>query len=202
MTNEFNIQDLFQEKFGVQINEFEGKDTYQDIGDNADLNFGVTTNSEGTKSQVIGAKTTKEKASELYTDYKGRYYFLPIYLDKKLLPHAVLKFQSKKRIVETALVGQRGTVKEYITTEDYQISIRGFCLGGKLQWPEEEVAMLRDLYAKDEALEIASVVTDMFMQEGEDKVVIKSLDFEEFKSTHVVAYTMELVSDSIFTLHV
>ncbi len=209
----FDIQKLFAERFSYPINEWIKDKKYSN---DSDFRYDQQNSADtrGTATRSITAKTTP-KGGELYTTYKGKYYFLPIYLGGELLPHGVVKIQSKKHIVETPLVGQRGTVKEFISLEDYAISIRGFLIGDKLTWPEAEVEKLRKLYARNEAIEMRSAVTDLFLlpqkdpdepqtdkKTQPDRVIIKALDFDEFKSTHVVAYSMELVSDSVFEIEI
>ena len=57
-----------------------------------------------------------------------------------------------KTIVETATVGKyrKGTVKEYITTEDWSISIKGLCvdLENIEKYPANQVQDLHDLFEK------------------------------------------------------
>ena len=118
------------------------------------------------------------------------------------LPHPVVSISSKKTIIETALTERRGTVKELINIEDYQITIRGLIIGGTNELPEADVAKLVDIYELNVAVTITNALTDIFLLKGgSERVVIKSLDFPEVKGVkNVRGYTLVMVSDQSFSL--
>jgi hypothetical protein len=98
------------------------------------------------------------------------------------------------------MVNRRGQVSEQISTEDFQISIRGLMWGAGT-WPEDQVSALRDLWERNEALTIENVLTDIFLVRpttgGKDKVIIDTMPeiFSVQGKEDVVAYSLELVSD-------
>lgn len=81
-------------------------------------------------------------------DSAGRIYELP--------NEPLVSFTQSKTIEETATVGteRTGTVKEFITANDVQMSIRGICFDQENpeQYPTAQVQMLQDLYNRHESL--------------------------------------------------
>ncbi len=107
----------------------------------------------------------------------------------------------RKTIKETPTVGKyrKGTVKEYINTEDYNITLRGVCIDTENpnRYPAEQIQELNALFEKNEALE---VVDNMFFaQFGIDKVVLKDIALAEMAGQEgVQKYTIKAVSDQDF----
>jgi len=133
----------------------------------------------------------------------GAPFFMPIRLGGVLLPNEPsIIIIAKKNILETALVGstRRGTVKELIAVEDYEITIRGIAINyeSKLVYPEDQVKALHDLFLRNEALEIQSALTNLF---GIYRLVIKQATFPEMTGIqHAQAYEFGCVSDEDFIL--
>lgn len=133
----------------------------------------------------------------------GKAYFMPIRLGGVLLPNEpTIVITGRKNILETPLVGstRKGTVKELISVEDYDITIRGVAINLKsnLVYPEDEVKRLHDLFNRNEALEIECALTNLF---GIYRVVIKQVAFPEMRGLqHAQAYEFQCVSDEDFIL--
>ena len=148
-------------------------------------------------------KTSSDFGSTLRKkDAQGRWYFMPIALEHKgteyEIPNAVISIRGKKSIVETAMVGRKGTVKELISVDDYEIRIAGVCLD--VDFPDQQITALNELYNINESVTLKCALTDIFLDE-EDKVVIKSIDFAEMKGCETAqVFTMELVTDRSFEL--
>lgn len=106
-----------------------------------------------------------------------------------------------KTIVETATVGKyrKGTVKEYICTEDYNITIKGVCidLDDPELYPGKQVQLLNDLFDINDALEVESnPFLELF---GIRKIVLKDIQFDEMIGEQgVQKYTITAVSDQDF----
>lgn len=106
-----------------------------------------------------------------------------------------------KTIVETATVGKerRGTVKEYINTEDYTLNIRGLCFNAATPevFPSEQVLELNKLFAINDAVDIeANPFLELFEIR---KLVFKSIDFEDMAGMPgMQKYTVTAVSDQDF----
>ena len=109
----------------------------------------------------------------------------------------------QKTIVETATVGKEriGTVKEYICTEDYQISIRGVCVNDdpdeREVFPSDQVEKLQKMFLINDKIE---VVTNPFLELfGIRSVVLKSIDWEEMAGQQgLQKFTINAVSDNDF----
>lgn len=125
--------------------------------------------------------------------YKGQKFELP---NEPLISIGLVK-----TIVETATVGKyrKGTVKEYICTEDYNITIRGVCvdLTDPEIYPADQVALLNDLFEINDALEIESnPFLELF---GIRKIVLKDINFDEMAGeAGMQKYTITAVSDQDF----
>ncbi|NDC42899.1 MAG: hypothetical protein EBZ77_15340 [Chitinophagia bacterium] len=143
-----------------------------------------------------------------------REYFLPVkltYIDasqetKELwLPHPVLSVSVRKNVVETPLTERRGTVKEIINIQDYQIKIRGLALITTRDFPEDAIADLREVFEAKRTVQISNAITDIFLLRTErrssDDVLITSFALPETRGVkNVRAYEMDLVSDEPFNL--
>lgn len=157
----------------------------------------------GYPGEAASEKTSSDFGSTLRKkDAQGRWYFMPIVLEhdgtEYEMPNAVISIRGKKTVVETAMVGRKGTVKELISVDDYEIRIAGVCLDA--DFPDQQINALNELYNINEAVTLKCALTDIFMDE-EDKVVIKSIDFAEMKGCETAqVYTMELVTDRSFEL--
>lgn len=140
-------------------------------------------------------------------DATGREYYMPITLGGIELPNAMMRISGQKEILKTPLQGQRGTVKELINIDDYQITIRGLIIGEQPEYPEDMVKQLRKLYERNEAIELRCPISDIFLvtpeREGFDKVVIEAIDFPEVNGTmNVRPYEIRLISDEEFDLFI
>jgi hypothetical protein len=106
-----------------------------------------------------------------------------------------------KTIVETATVGKyrKGTVKEYINTEDYQLTIRGVCVNTEDDeaYPTDQVNELNKMFAVNEALE---VVSNPFLELFKiRKLVLKEISLDEMMGQpNLQKYRITAVSDEDF----
>lgn len=121
------------------------------------------------------------------------------------LPYPIVTISSKKTIVETALTERRGTVKELINVQDYEIVIKGFLIGKGNEFPEEDVATLRAIYELNTPVSIQCPLTDVFLlqagRKGSDYVVIKDLKILPISGVkNIRPYELHLVSDEVFNL--
>lgn len=138
--------------------------------------------------------------------FTGGKYFLTLTLTHKGVDYALpneplISLGLSKTIVETATVGKyrRGTVKEYICTEDYTISIKGICFDedNPSAYPSEQVRLLRSMVDINEALEIKS--NPFFTLFDIGKIVIKDIQFEDMMGQGgMQKYTISAISDQDF----
>ncbi|MFR9574299.1 MAG: DUF6046 domain-containing protein [Rikenellaceae bacterium] len=150
-------------------------------------------------SDTASNKTSSALGSTLRKqDSQGRWYFMPIELNNIEIPNSIISIKGKKTIVETAMVGRKGTVKELISVDDYEITIAGVLLD--TDWPDEAIAELKDLYSLNESISLKCALTDIFL-EDDDSVVIKSIEFPEMKGYECSQiFKMSLVTDRSFEL--
>lgn len=135
-------------------------------------------------------------------DAQGRYYFLPViflYKDKEYeIPNAVISFTGKKTIVETPMVGRKGSVKELINIDDYEIRIQA--MAQDKDFPEAALTELNEIYNINESITLKCALTDLFLV-ADDKVVIKSIDISDMKGEETLTvFTMDLITDQSFVL--
>lgn len=129
----------------------------------------------------------------LKLSYKGQSFELP--------NEPLISLGLTKTIVETATVGKyrKGTVKEYICTEDYSITIKGVCIDlvDPEIYPADQVGLLNDLFEINDALEVESnPFLELF---GIRKIVLKDIQFDEMiGESGLQKYTITAVSDQDF----
>lgn len=121
------------------------------------------------------------KGTRLYKkDVLGRWYFMPITIQYNgvdyELPNAVINLSQSKKIVKTDLVNRRGSVKELISIQDYEITIAAFIKTDDGTYPEEEISRMRDIWRVNESVKLISVITDLLF-EKDDNIVIESIDW-------------------------
>ncbi len=211
----FDLAGLFEQSFGYKTQAFEPEFTPV-AGDSAVVRNGTNTRTQqgATGSPYYGS------------DANGREYYMPVtltYADDVTnttatgaavtntvlfdlqLQYPVVSVTSRKTIIETPLTERRGTVKELINIQDYEIVIRGFIIGQSHEFPEDRVAKLRNVYEKNVALSIKCPLTDIFLlrpdRSGSDQVVITQLIFPAVTGVkNVRPYELHLVSDEPFNL--
>ncbi|MEG1762824.1 MAG: DUF6046 domain-containing protein [Bacteroidales bacterium] len=137
-------------------------------------------------------------------DKNGSYYFMPVTFMHQGKSYeidcALISITGKKNIITTALVGQKGSVRELINIEDYKINIVGAVIGEDGQWPEEKLDDLNELFTINEAIELKCALTDIFFQDS-DKVVITDLNFPAATQIeHVQIVEIQCETDKPFEL--
>lgn len=180
MTAEYNIPDLFALIFNYQALPYPAG------------SFNITASYQDKFSSLGSSLEGK-------TEF-GTPYFLPVKLNGIELPFPLINITAKKRIVQTPLVGRRGTVKELINIEDYAITIKGIAIEKDNRFPEFSITQLKELFEENVSVPIQCALTDIFLQE-DDSVVIQSLNLPDMKGIeHAQAYEMKLISDQDFEL--
>lgn len=198
-TINFDISSLFRQAFGVGRGIPFDPGQVQEPEIRHELDF--------PDSPIVGDATETEfvqvRSSLNASLPDGRQIFMPMQLGGVLLPNEPsIAVSSRKNIVETALAGstRRGTVKELISIEDWQITIRGIAINfeSKLIYPEDQVKSLRDLYERNEALEVKCALTNLL---GIYRLVITGFELPEMIGIqHAQAYQFTCVSDEDFLL--
>ena len=125
--------------------------------------------------------------------YKGQQFVFP--------NEPLISMSLAKTIVETATVGKerKGTVKEFINTEDYVLNIRGVCVNPDYpdEYPTEQVQELQRLFEINDSVE---VMNNLFLELfGVKNLVLKNIEWNEMAGQQgLQVYTVNAVSDSDF----
>jgi hypothetical protein len=165
-------------------------------------NFGYDVPEQFNVEQYSGRTLYSKLGSPFFkADIYGREFFMPVVLDGVLLPFAVVGIRLRKTIVKTSLVERDGTVKEIISSDDYEISVKGIAIypDGDV-FPEDEIMALKKIYEKNQAVVLQCAMTDIFIPK-DDSVVMEDLTFPPVSGVeHARPYEMSLLSDRINTL--
>ncbi len=158
-------------------------------------------------------ETTQISGSTIKTKYLGREVWLPVKffgLDplvffgqtEYFLPWCTVRISCKKNIVKTPLSERQGTVKELYSIDDYTIDIRGFLIDPNRVFPEKQLEELHRFFSINEAVQLDNAITNLFLEENEQRVVLESFDLPEVKGgkNHVKPFAMRFESDSVFDL--
>jgi hypothetical protein len=199
----FNIKEITAKAFSIANSEF----VFEADEKNNKLKIRKPEYSFETKNKSGKRKIDLDNIDESVA--LGGKYFLTLSLKHRQLGANPVKLPNEplvslslnKTIVETATVGKyrKGTVKEYICTEDYAISIRGVCIDPEdpNSYPAKQVRDLKNLIEVNDALEIDN--SRFFNLFGITKIVLKDLKFEEMLGeAGMQKYTITAVSDQDF----
>ena len=123
-------------------------------------------------------------------------------LQEFLFPNEpIVSIGMSKTIVKTATVGKKKkrSVKEYITTDDEVITIKGVCidLNDPDKYPADQVKMINDLFEINDAVDIED--NAFFELFGIRKIVLESLDWDEMiGESGLQKYTIKALGDDDF----
>ena len=195
----FNLADIFERAFGYRTAAFD-PEFAEARGNNPALRV-----DQGAHGSAYYAK-----------DSLGTEYYMPVTiaypdnaetgaLKKWDLPYPVISITSRKTIVETPLTERRGTVKELINIQNYEIVVKGFIIGNTNEFPEDAVTTLRSIYEQNVPLSIQCPLTDIFLlrpdRSGSDQVVLYEIKFPAISGIkNIRPYELHFVSDEPFNL--
>ncbi len=114
----------------------------------------------------------------------------------------LIDVSQQKQIIKTNIQGLAGTVKEYISMGDYQVSIRGALVSESSEtYPETEVRQLREYLEAETAVGVASrFLSDIFDVET---IVIEGFSFPQSEGVpNVQLFEISAVSDKPIELTV
>lgn len=134
------------------------------------------------------------------TNHLGVPYFMDVVIDGYRLPNEpLITINKSKKIVETAIVGSDflGSVKEFISAVDFNITIEGELTDPKKQnFPQAHYERLSDILEKREALDFSNQLAGVF---NIHKVAVKSYAFGKDQGRPFrKSYRISLVSDNDF----
>lgn len=130
--------------------------------------------------------------------WEGRYVLTEITIRKEdgdtmMINDATVTVSLEKHIVRTALVGLNGTIKEYISNGDYDISLTvgivAVDASGNIvdEYPEEGIRRVREFLDENRALEVSSPFFDIL---GIDRMVVSKFSLRQ--DTHSNRQTIEV----------
>ncbi|PIB28919.1 hypothetical protein BFP77_08355 [Maribacter sp. 4U21] len=130
-------------------------------------------------------------------DLLGRPFFMDCTIDGVRLPNEpLITISGRKNIVETIIVGseRKGTVKEFISAEDYKIKIEGLCIDpANKVYPEEQVRQIIDVCERAEPLGFTNAFAALFRI---GSIVIKDYGFGNMKGKpYSQSYYIDAVSN-------
>ena len=131
------------------------------------------------------------KNQKTYTSLEGEQVPFPTLVINTVL----FSVNQSKNIVKTPIQGRNGTVKEYISDGDYDISIRGVIVSENAnEYPKDEVRKLIEILRVQDSFSIAS----RYLNEVFDitDIVIESYSLPQSEGYHnVQAFEINAVSD-------
>ena len=120
-----------------------------------------------------------------------------------LINDVAMNVSLQKEIVKTAIVGRAGTIKEYITDGDYQISMSVGLVSvndqGEIidQYPERALAQLREILERPEALEVSSAFLDVF---GITHIVVAGFSAKQMTHSNRQVIDITAMSDTEYVI--
>lgn len=146
------------------------------------------------------------QGSPLWRDTNSYTGFMPVTIvaagKEYQLGHTIVSISGKKKLVETDMTERNGSVIELIHTGNYEIALRGIALGQNGEFPDEEIAILKDLYISNEPIGFRCALTDIYL-EADDSCVIKGFDIPAKAGVeNVREYSLSIVSNPILTLEI
>ena len=137
-----------------------------------------------------------------YTNNKGKpISYGGIFTNDKLNNHFVVNtvlidVSQQKQIIKTNIQGVAGTVKEYISKGDYQITIRGALVSeSSLKYPEIETQQLREYLEAEVSIGVASrFLDDIF---SINTITVESFNFPQQEGfQNMQLFEISAVSDN------
>ena len=112
----------------------------------------------------------------------------------------MIDVRQNKVLVKTQVTGRNGTVKEYISTDDHQITIRGILVGEENQYPYEAKKALQAMFDVNSPYEVSCrTLNDL----GISSIIFEDREFSDIEGyENVCAYTVSAVSDSALILDI
>lgn len=120
-----------------------------------------------------------------------------------VLQEATVNASLQKQIVKTALVGKKGTIKEYISDGDYQLNIAVGLVSvnsqGEVidQYPERALSQLRRILEIGESLEVSSPFLDAL---GVNRMVVTGFTVKQMTFANRQLVEITALSDTEYVI--
>ncbi|MDR2131022.1 MAG: DUF6046 domain-containing protein [Odoribacteraceae bacterium] len=157
-----------------------------------------------------GAPATVELAVPI-TDrsyWEGRHALTELALRKEdgetlVINDAVVSVTREKRVVRTALVGLDGTIKEYVSNGDHEVSIAigivAVDAGGRItdEYPEEGIREVKKFLDENRAIEASSVFLSIF---GIERLVVTRFSLVQSTGSNRQTIEVRALSDEDYVI--
>ena len=120
-----------------------------------------------------------------------------------LINDVTVNVSLQKEIVKTAIVGRKGTIKEYITDGDYQLSMSIGIVAtddnGEIidQYPERAIEQMREILETPETLEINSIFLSLF---GITHIVVTGFSAKQMTHSNRQVIEITALSDTEYVI--
>ena len=105
----------------------------------------------------------------------------------------------EKNIVQTALQGRNGTIKEYISDGDYQVEIAAALTAEHDDYPKEELKKLMNILQMNESIDV-SANNDFLNLFGINNLIVKSYGFNQETHSNRQTFTVCCLSDMAYEI--
>lgn len=140
---------------------------------------------------------------------EGAMYYMPITLasdglEQIEIDEAVVSVNLSKSIIKTQIVGMNGTVKEYISSGDYDISIRTAVTAideaGNFidSYPTDAVRKLKEILDVKSAIKVANDFFDML---NISSIVITGYNIDQMTDSNRQEVSIKAISDNEYTVY-
>nr|DAY11533.1 MAG TPA: hypothetical protein [Caudoviricetes sp.] len=174
---------------------------------NLAFRFGMSTAEPFKASKYVG----KEKNPELLDlgELEGRTWLTSLALKhggkEFVFNECLISLNMEKNIVTTALQGRNGTIKEYISDGDYNITIdagiSNYTIDQEgehnIDYPIDAVAELKNILSLPETLEVQSDFLEIF---GIKSAVVKSFDLQQETHSNRQSINIQMLSDEPYEI--
>lgn len=154
-------------------------------------------------AKPLEATLTQKPSFEFLEDLEGKNWLTSLAISSQgkqfVLQECIVSVSQEKNIVSTALQGRSGTIKEYISDGDYQISVMAavsdsFLSEGdpQTQYPSHQIRELIELLQKPESLEVQSDFLQLF---DIFSVVVTGYSLEQETHSNRQSIRIQMLSD-------
>ena len=115
-----------------------------------------------------------------------------------IIDNVLMEVNQVRNIVTTPVNGRNGTVKEYISDGDYQITARGMLVNPVNSFPEKDLELFLTICKLERVVEVSSKFLQFF--DINDVVITNYRVSEKLGTRNEVPFELTMVSDQEITL--
>jgi len=193
--NVFNVQDIFLQLYGAVPPHI------------SQLAAAQTPATPNTVNQLWTQRKTTLTGASLYglSDTMGREVFCPLTFtigdNVYNFPYAIIGLKNKIEMKSTPMIERGGAVIEEMGAGPWEFNIKGFLMNADMQFPDDQLDMINDMYTRRVPMSMSSPLTDLFLLKN-DCVVITSLEIPpKPKVIGVRDFVMTVIEDNILDLY-